>query len=260
MAKGRVQDLKRDPLRDQYVKTTGWVQERAKPITTYLTIAAVVIALALIAWLIISRRATNAAESLAEAFRVNEAIVANPVPPGTTGYAFTTQDEKHRKAYEAFSKAANDYPSYNGDLAGYYAATHQLAFEPEKAEAALKQLAQKDSVIAPQARMALAGRYEAAGKFNEALAEYEQLKAKPGDLSPWLIKYKIARTQEAAGKTKEASDLYFAIASDKDVRPTVLGSEAVTRLTVVDPERVEKLPEPEAKPGIGGGSMPLSVR
>jgi tetratricopeptide (TPR) repeat protein len=244
---------------DQYVKTSGWVQERTKPITTYLTAAAVVIAVLLIGWLIVSRRSANAAESMAEAFRVQDAIVASPIPPNTQGYAFTTQDEKHRKAYEAFTKAANDYPSYNADLGSYYAATHQLFFEPEKAEATLKQLSQKDSPVGLQARMALAGRYEAVGKYDEAIAEYNKLKEKPGDLSVPLIKLKIARCYEAAGKNKEAADLYFEIASDKDVRPTSVGSEAVTRLTGLDPERVEKLPEPEKTGGLGGG-MPLSIR
>src|SRR5262245_53357650 len=110
---------------DQYVRTSGWVQERSKPLLTYLTVAAVVIALALIVWLVFSRRANNAAEAMAEAFRVNDAIVANPIPPSVQGYAFTTQDEKHHKAYEAFTKAANDYPSYNAELGRYYAATHQ---------------------------------------------------------------------------------------------------------------------------------------
>jgi tetratricopeptide (TPR) repeat protein len=262
LAKGRAQQLKHDPLVDQYIKTTGWVQERTKPITTYLTVAAVVIAVALIAWMIFSRRATNAAESLAEAFRVHDAVVANPIPPTAQGYAFTTQDEKHRKAYEAFSKAANDYPSYNADLGNYYAATHQLFFEPEKAEATLKQLAQKDAPVGLQARMALAGRYEAAGKFDEAIAEYNKLKEKPGDLSVALIKLKMARSYEAVGKSKEAADLYFEIASDKDVRSTTVGNEAVTRLTGIDPERVEKLPAPEPKGGIGslGGGMPISVQ
>jgi tetratricopeptide (TPR) repeat protein len=252
LAKGRAQSLKSDPLMDQYVKTTGWVQERSKPLMTYLTVAAAVIALALIVWLIFSRRANNAAEALAEAFRVNDALVANPIPPNAQGYVFTTQDEKHRKAYEAFTKAANDYPSYNGDLGRYYAATHQLSFEPEKAEPTLKELTQKDSPIGAQARMALAGRYEVAGKYDEAIAEYNKLKEKPGDVSVALIKLKIARTYEAAGKNKEAADLLFEIASDKDVRTTPVGNEAVTRLSVLDPERVEKLPAVDNKAGLGG--------
>lgn len=245
---------------DQYVKTTSWVQERSKPLLTYLTVAAAVIALALIVWLIFSRRATNAGEALAEAYRVNDAIVQNPIPPTVQGYAFTTQDEKHRKAYEAFTKAANDYPSYNGELARYYAATHQLYFEPEKAEVTLKELSQKDSPIGAQARMALAGRYEVAGKYDEAIAEYNKLKEKPGDFSVALLKLKMARAYEAAGKNKEAADLLFEIASDLDVRSTPVGTEAVTRLTLIDPERVEKLPPPDPSKmspaaGMGGFSF-----
>ena len=125
----------------------------------------------------------------------------------------------------------------------------------------LKELSQKDSPIGAQARMALAGRYEVAGKYDEAIAEYNKLKAKPGDLSVALIKLKMARAYEAAGKNKEASDLLFEIASDKDVRSTPVGTEAVTRLTVLDPERVEKLPAVDpGKLGFGGGLGGLSVR
>src|SRR6266508_564515 len=69
--------------------------------------------------------------------------------------------EKHRAAYQAFTQAANEYPSYNGDTGRYFAAVHQLYFDPDKAEATLKELAQKGSDVGAQARMALAQRYEA---------------------------------------------------------------------------------------------------
>ena len=129
MAKGRVsaQQLKRDPLMEQYVATSVWAKSNSRPILKWLTIAAVVIAVAAIVWMIFSRRSNNAAEVLAEGFRWNEAQVANPIPPNPVGYYATSEDEKHRKAYEAFTKAANDYSSYYGDLARYYAATHSSA-------------------------------------------------------------------------------------------------------------------------------------
>ncbi|MBL8188657.1 MAG: hypothetical protein JNK38_11650, partial [Acidobacteria bacterium] len=46
MAKGRVsaQELKRDPLMQQYVATTAWAKDNSRPILKWLTIAAVVIA------------------------------------------------------------------------------------------------------------------------------------------------------------------------------------------------------------------------
>ncbi len=267
MAKGRVsaQQLKRDPLMQQYVATSAWAKGNSRPILKWLTIVVVVAAVAWITWMVLSRRSNNAAESLAEAFRWNDAQVANPIPPNATSYYATSEDEKHHKAYDAFAKASNDYSSYYGDLARYYAATHQLFFEPDKAEITLKDLTQKDSDVSGQARLALAQRYEAAGKNDEAIAEYQKLKAKPGSVSVALIDFNTARVYETMGKTKEAADLYFNIASNKDVRSTALGNNAVSRLTVLAPEKADQLPAAEPSSpfanlgGLGGGS-PIQVR
>lgn len=266
MAKGRVsaQQLKRDPLMEQYVATSAWAKSNSRPILKYLTIAAVALAVVAIVWMIFSRRANNASEALAEAFRWNDAQVANPIPPNPIGYYATTEDEKHHKAYEAFTKAANSYSSYYGDLARYYAATHQLFFEPDKAEATLKELSQKDSAVGSQARLALAERYEATGKNEDALAEYQKLKAKPGNVALGQVDYNMARVYEAMGKTKEAVDLYFAVASNKDLRSTGLGNNSVSRLTVLAPEKVDQLPAAEPSnpfAGLGGlGGAPIQVR
>lgn len=256
MAKGRVsaQNLKRDPLMQQYINTSTWVRGRSRPILKWLTIFAVVLAAALIVWLIISRRASNAAASLSMAFSYHNAIVQNPLPASLPlgSQAFTTEDEKHRKAYEAFERAARDYPSYNGDLSRYFAATHQLYFEPEKAEATLKELSQKESEIGAQARFALAQRYEAIGKNDEALAEFQKLKSKPYDVPLPLIDISVAKVYEAQGKNKEAIDLYFSVASNKDYRTTSLGTTAVNRLTILAPEKVDQLPPPEPSSPFGG--------
>ena len=97
---------------NQYVQTSAWVRDRSRPLLTYLTAAAVVIALALIGWLIYSRRTNNAAESLARAMAINDAVVQNPAPANLPAgaWSFTNEDEKHRQAYQAFAKAAADYP------------------------------------------------------------------------------------------------------------------------------------------------------
>ncbi|MBS1788983.1 MAG: tetratricopeptide repeat protein [Acidobacteria bacterium] len=262
MAKGRAsaQDLKRDPLMQQYVATSAWAKSNSRPLLKWLTVAAVVVAVVAIGWMLYSRRANNAAEELAEAFRWNDAIVANPVPANPQGYVATSEDDKHHKAYEAFTKAANDYPSFYGDLARYYAAVHQLYFEPEKAEATLKELSGKTSDVGQQAQMALAQRYEAAGKNEEAIAEYQKLKSKPGAVTA-LIDFNIARVYEAMGKKDEAVNLYFNIANNKDYRSTSLGTNCVNRLTVLAPEKVDQLPPAEqTNPfanlgGLGGMSI-----
>lgn len=251
---------------DQYVATTTWVKERSRPILKWLAVGAVVIALALITWMFFSRRAKNAGESLARAMAVHQAIVANPIPPNLPAgsKAFTTEDEKHREAYKAFTLAANEYPSYNGDLARYLGATHQLHFEADKAEATLKEISQKDSDVGAQARMALAERYEATGRDEEAMAEYQKLRAKPGAIPPAFIDLSLARFYETTGKTKEAVDLYFAIANNKDLRSTGLGTAAVTRLSVLAPEKIDQLPAIEPANPLGGmrapGGMPMPIR
>jgi hypothetical protein len=159
LAKGRAsaQRLKHDPLIEQYLATSAWVKGRSRPIVKWSVIAAGLIALGALGWWFFSNRAKNAAESMARAMATHRAIVQNPLPNPVPGQvAFTTEDEKHRAAYQAFTQAANEYPSYNGDTARYFAAVHQLHFEADKAEATLKDLAQKGSDVGAQARLALA--------------------------------------------------------------------------------------------------------
>jgi tetratricopeptide (TPR) repeat protein len=264
LAKGRAsaQSLKRDPLLEQYLTTSAWVKKRSRPIMKWSVIAAGVIALVALGWWFFSSRAKNAAESMATAMAAHRAIVQNPLPNTAPGQvAYTTEDEKHRAAYQAFTQAANEYPSYNGDTARYFAAIHQLHFEPDKAEATLKEIAQKNSDVGAQARMALAQRYEAVGKNDDAIAEYQKLKATPGQIPPALIDLSMARVYEAMGKTKEAADLYFAIASNKDLRSSEVGAAAADRLAAIAPEKVDQLPPPEPTgprfPG-SGMSMPFN--
>jgi tetratricopeptide (TPR) repeat protein len=249
LAKKRVtaQTLKRDPLMEQFVTTTSWVKGHSNPILTWMAAAAAAISLILIVWWFFSSRADKAADVLATGFRYHNAIVQNPLPANLSPSeaAFTTEDEKHRKTYEAFEKAAGDYPSYNGEIGRFMAATHQLFFEPEKAEATLKELSVKDSETGARARLALAQRYEATGKYDEAIAEYQKLKSKPYNIPLALIDINIAKIYEKQGKNKEAVDLYFSIASNKDWRNTQLGSTATDRLTELAPEKVDQLPPPE---------------
>jgi tetratricopeptide (TPR) repeat protein len=246
---------------EQYLHTSAWVKDRSRPIAQWVAIGVGAIALAAAVWWFFSNRAKSAAESMARAMAAHQAIVQNPLPTLAPGQiAFKTEDEKHREAYRAFTAAANEYPSYNGDTARYFAAVHQLHFEADKAEATLKELAQKDSEVGAQAHMALAQRYEASGRNDDAIAEYQKLKAKPGPIPPALIDLSLGRVYEATGKKKEAADIYFAVASDKDLRSSEVGSTAVDRLSAIAPEKVDQLPPPEPS-GMrfpGGGSLPFN--
>ncbi len=224
----------------------------SRPIRKWVGLTALALVLAGGTWWFLAYRSTKAAEAMAEAFRYQDAVVSNPIPAGATGLAFTTQDEKHRKAYAAFEKAARDYPSANGEIARYFAATHQLSFEPEKAEVALKELSQKDTEIGARARLALAQRYESTGKFEDALAEFKKLKAKPFLVPPALIDLNMANVYEKLSKTNEAIDLYFGVANNKDWRTTEIGKQAVERLTILAPEKADQLSPLEPTNPFGG--------
>lgn len=234
---------------EQYLTTRGWVKDRSRKLLTGLVVVVAIAAIVTIYWMITSRRDRAAAEELSQAFKINDAVVANPIP-ATADIAFTSEDEKHRKAAEAFEKAARNYPSYYGDLARYQAAVHQLHFDAAKGEATLKEISAKDSTVGHQAKLALAEHYEAKGKLDDAVALYQQLKAKPGEVPALLIDLNLARVYEAQGKTKEAADIYFNVA--KESRTTSLGTIAVTRLTVLDPARVDQLPPPEPTSPLSG--------
>ncbi|MBO0799507.1 MAG: hypothetical protein J2P31_11860, partial [Blastocatellia bacterium] len=104
---------------------------------------------------------------------------------------------------------------------------------------------QKDSETGARARLTLAQRYEAVGKYDDAIAEYQKLKAKPYTIPAALIDLNMAKVYETQGKTKEAVDLYFGIANNKDWRASQVGSTAVERLTALAPEKVDQLPPPE---------------
>ena len=260
MAKERInpQDLKRDLLAEQFINASGWFKGRSERIFKLLAGLAIVLALAGLGWLFTSRRAANASEALSEAFRYHDAIVSNPIPPGVKGYAFTTEDEKDRKAYEAFQKAADDYPSYNGEIGRLYAATHQLNFDPEKADVTLKDLAKNDSDVGAQAKLLVADRQVAAGKFDEALAEYNRLKSNPLSIPVQVISISIAKLHEAQGKNTEAVDLYFSVANDPQWRSTPLGIRAANRLSILAPEKFEKLPELQAATPFASSGLPFN--
>jgi tetratricopeptide (TPR) repeat protein len=252
LAKGRIsaQELKHDPLMDQYLTTRGWIKDRMRHLLTGLIVAAVIVAAGLLFWQIKTRRERSAAEELADAFKISAATVANPIPPNMPGYAFTSEDEKNRRAYEAFEKAARDYPSFNRDVARYQGAMHQLNFDAPKAEATLKELASGNSDVASQAKLALGQYYQRNARFDEALTQYQQLKSNPGSVPPVAVDLAMARIYDTMGKTSEAIELYLKVATE--TKRAGLGTYAMNRLTILAPEKIDAIPMPEISSPLAG--------
>ena len=248
------QQLKHDPLMDQYVKTSAWVKPRLKTILMAGAAVVAVIALVFFYQWYAKRSTEKAGNAFLEALKTDAAVVSDPLPPSLPvgQKAFKTDDEKNRAAVAAFEQLARDYPSQYGEIGSYYAAVRQLKVDAAKGEEALKRLADRNSLVSGQARLTLAERYEAAGKNSEAVAEYLKLKATPGDVPPDLIEFCLARTYETTGKTQEAADLFFNVASHNREKPTAVNTEALTKLTLLDPARVDKLPEVKKEENPGG--------
>jgi hypothetical protein len=249
------QQLKHDPLMDQYLKTSQWAKPRSRQILMAIG-ALVAIALLFFGYQWYSKRSLDkAGNAFLDALKVDGATVSDPLPPPQPGlYAFKTEDEKNKAAVAAFEKVAKDYPQY-ADVASFYAAVRQLKFDAPKGEEALKRLADKTSSVTSQARLTLAERYEMAGKHNEAVAEYQKLMTTPGDVPPDLIEFNLARTYQAMGKTQEAADLFFKVAGHNREKPTAVNNEAITKLSAIDPARVEKLPEVKKDVDTGGSKL-----
>lgn len=249
------QQLKHDPLMDQYLKTSAWVKPRTRQLLMAVG-ALVVVGLLFLGYQWYSKRtAEKSGNAFLDALKVDGATVSDPLPPPQPGfYAFKTEDEKTRAAVAAFEKVARDYPQY-AEVASYYAAVRMLKVDAPKGEEALKRLADKNSTVSGSARLALGERYEMTGKNNEAVAEYLKLKAATSDVPPDLVEFNLARAYEAVGKTQEASDLYFNVASHNREKPTAVNTEALNKLTVLDPARIEKLPEPKKEEDTGRSKM-----
>lgn len=234
---------------DQYLKTSEWVKPRQKQILMGLGAVVAIIALVLVYQWVSGNNEEKAGNAFANAMKIDAAQVGDPLPVVQPGdYAFKSEDEKNRKAAEAFLKVAQDYPSRFGDVATYYAAVHQLEIDGgAKGEEALKSLAGKNSPVSSQARFVLAQRYLSQNKNQEGLAELKKLKEAPGTVSVPLIDLTIGQANEALGNKKEASDIYFNVASMAAERVTQVTSKALSLLTSLDPERVNALPEANKK-------------
>ena len=241
-----------DPLLDQYNKASDWVKPRTKTIITALAAIAALLLLFWIYQFFSHKQVEKAGNAFNEALKIDNAPVGDPLPQVEAGQpAFKNEAEKNQKAIEAFEKVSRDYSSMYGDIAGFYAAVRQLNVDGAKGEAALKALADKNSTVSTQARLALAERYEATGKLDDALASYTKLKANPGEVSPSLIELGTARIYEAQGKKQEAADLYFKLASENRDKPTSVNTKALSQLSLLDPARLEKLPEADKKDSSG---------
>jgi predicted negative regulator of RcsB-dependent stress response len=208
-------ELKKDEVRDTFAHGAEAVLSHQQ-LTTYLLIAAVIVAVGVYGWRMYAQRQTvKAFAAFDDAMRVFQAPVGAPAAPGEVTYA--DANKKFAEAQQKFSDVASNYPRTRaGELARYYAA---LSFEKldknAQARESLQGLANgRDEDVASMARFELAGLDDRMGLGDDAAKLYQQLIAKPSLLVPKPI-VMLALAQHYSEKNpSEAAKLYGQIKAE----------------------------------------------
>jgi hypothetical protein len=267
--KKRAKQLKHDKFRDTtfdyYERLSHRFEGQGR---TILYAAGAVVALAALAVLFSwwrGSRADAANLALSKAIEIAEAPVVTGTPqPGDTGPSFTSEQERARKAVEAFQKVQNDYGSPYNEIARYFAATNMVAFDRGKGLSELEAVSKSgNDDLAARAKFALAQARETGGEYDAAAKLYQELlNDKNHSVSENTLKLRLAAVYEKQGKKDEAVNLLFGMveaarkAQPKDGKTQPESSvirAAADKLQELSPERYAQLPPEPA----GGSSLPF---
>lgn len=255
--KKRAQQLKHDRFRDTTLDAAGRLHHRfeGRGRTILYAIGGLV---ALVALLIAfnwwrERQADAARLALGKAIEIAEAPVSPTPAPNQTGPTFPNEQERARKAVEAFQKVQSDYGSPYSELARYLAAANLLTVDRPKGISELEALAKGGGAeVAARARFALAQAREADGQYGPAEALYrELLNDKGGAVSQNAVRLRLATALEKQGKKDEAVNLLFEMVKaareakgkdDKPLQPSTVVRAAADKLKELSPERHAQLP------------------
>ncbi|MGI8917102.1 MAG: hypothetical protein ACR2H6_00780 [Pyrinomonadaceae bacterium] len=258
--KKRARELQHDRFRDTTIgifDRLGNLFEGKGRTILYLIGGAIIAAILVAGWVSWNRRKNDEARrAMGRAIAIaSTAVNPNPIP-GTSTPAFSSEQERARKAIDEFEKVAAKYGDPYRSQARYFVATNQLYVEREKGINELSQLASsRFADVAVLSKFALAQAKEVDGKYDEAASLYSQLAALNSVVvSPETANLRLAMVYQKQGKLKEATDQLFQIADnarkakDKDGAPiplTEAAREASQQLQRLDPERFTQL-TPEA--------------
>lgn len=185
-------------------------------LTSYLLIAAIVVALGFFGWRTYAQRqSVKASAAFDGAMKIFQAPVG--VPPTAGEVTYTDANKKFADAEQKFSDVASKYPrTRSGELARYYAA---LSLEKLDKNNQAKQFLQglvssNDAEVAGLAQFELAGLDEHMGQGDEAVKLYQQLMAKPTVLVPKPVVMLALAGHYRETNPSEAAKLYAQIKSE----------------------------------------------
>lgn len=262
--KKRARELKHDRFRDTTMlladRLADRVADRRKQIL-YLLIALVVVAIGVyffVRWR--NNKAEEARAAMGRAIAINIADIMPSPPPGSKDPVFSTQEERSKRAIEAFQAVAAKYGDPYRSEARYFIATNELVTDRLKAENDLQALSQGSGDVAVLAKFALAQAKESDGNLDEAARLYADLaKANSSVVTSDSANLRLALVYNKQGKKKEASDILFNMVStarnarDKDGKPipeSAAAREAAPELLKIDPTRHATLPAPPSPLGL----------
>lgn len=266
--KKRARELEHDRFRDTAISVfdrLGNALEGKGKTILYGLIGVVVLAVLIglfVNWR--ARKADEARRALGRAIAITTTpVTAVGAPESTTGPTFTTEQQRAESANAEFEKVAAKYGDPYRSEARYFIATNLLAVDRAKGIAQLAELTQSSvPEVAILSKFALAQTKSADQKYDEAAQLLTEIARMNSTIvTPDVANVELANVYEKQGKTKEASDLLFAIveasrtAKDEtgaSVPPSVTASEASSKLQKLDPDRYAKL-----TPELPGSDLPF---
>ncbi len=211
-------ELKKDEVRETLAHGADAVLSH-KMFTTYLLLAALVVALGFFGWKTYTERQTmKAGAAYDDAMKSYQARIRTPSEPTLPGETtYFDDNNKYSDAAKKFADVATKYPHTRpGQLAAYYAAlSDEKLGKTDDAKKWLQGLAShSNDDFAAIARFELAQIDDRQGQGDEAVTLYQQLIDKPTVLVPKPVVMLALAEHYGVKNPAEASKLYSQIKSE----------------------------------------------
>ena len=216
-----------------------------------------------------NRRSEAAAQTaLGKAIETSQAQVSDtPAPAGSTAKIFKTDRERSETAINEFQAVVDKFGGAVEDKAKYFIAVNRLKLDRAAGLQELEPLSKSGGEIGTLSKFAIAQTKAGDGKFDEAVALYNELIGLSNPiLSKDTLNFELAQIYQKQGKTTEAADIYYNIAKtaseakgldDKPVPMSQTAREAKDKLEEINPERAKEIIEPAPESPFGG--MPIGM-
>jgi predicted negative regulator of RcsB-dependent stress response len=225
--------LKKDKFAQAAATSAGWVSEHRSGVVGWIVSGAVVLVLGIVALVFWNARSSAADTALGAAMDVYSAPLAEPGMPAEDG-TYATAAYRAKEANREFLAVAQTYGLLPAGAKAHYFAgiTYEQLGQTGSAESELKHAAGSwNRDLSNLAKLALAGLYAQSARYDQAIALYNTLAAKPSETVPATVaQLDLADLYATEGKQDQARALWAKVQdADKD---GAAGSIAAEKLSV----------------------------